>query len=146
MEGYGIESYGERLVEDYDDLWRVTMRADAVAPAVSTLAALAGALAGPPRALELAVGTDRIDLSVAVLDTVAQTIESQHVVLEHGKPVRMHPVVLRYAFPAELDLMARMAGLTLRDRWAAWDRSPFGSGSAQHISVYVKEAAWASES
>lgn len=46
----------------------------------------------------------------------------------------------RYLWPAELDLMARLAGLTLRERWADWDREPFTSESRNHISVWQKPA------
>jgi SAM-dependent methyltransferase len=44
----------------------------------------------------------------------------------------------RYVWPAELDLMARLAGMTLRERWADWDRSPFTSESRSHVSVWEK--------
>jgi hypothetical protein len=44
----------------------------------------------------------------------------------------------RYVWPAELDLMARIAGLTLRGRWASWTREPFTSESRSHVSVWVK--------
>jgi SAM-dependent methyltransferase len=46
----------------------------------------------------------------------------------------------RYLWPGELDLMARIAGLTLRERWADWDRSPFTGESRSHISVWEKAA------
>ena len=44
----------------------------------------------------------------------------------------------RYAWPAELDLMAELAGLRLRERWAGWDRSPFMGESDEHVSVWEK--------
>jgi hypothetical protein len=44
----------------------------------------------------------------------------------------------RYAWPAELDLMARLAGMTLRERWSDWNRDPFTSDSMSHISVWQK--------
>jgi SAM-dependent methyltransferase len=44
----------------------------------------------------------------------------------------------RYVWPAELDLMARIAGLRLRDRWAGWRREPFTADSRSHVSVYAK--------
>ncbi len=44
----------------------------------------------------------------------------------------------RYVWPAELDLMAQLAGLTLRERWADWDRAPFTSDSPGHVSVWEK--------
>ena len=46
----------------------------------------------------------------------------------------------RYVWPAELDLMARIAGLRLRERWAGWRREPFTSDSAMHVSVWEKPA------
>jgi hypothetical protein len=49
---------------------------------------------------------------------------------------RLHPVALRYCWPSELDLMAGQAGLRLRERYADWDRRPFASDSASHVSVY----------
>jgi hypothetical protein len=44
----------------------------------------------------------------------------------------------RYVWPSELDLMARLAGMTLRERWDDWHRAPFTSESRQHISVWEK--------
>jgi hypothetical protein len=44
----------------------------------------------------------------------------------------------RYAWPSELDLMARIAGMTLRERWDDWNREPFTSDSRSHISVWEK--------
>ena len=46
----------------------------------------------------------------------------------------------RYVWPSELDLMARLAGMTLRERWSDWDRAPFTSDSRQHVSVWEKPA------
>jgi hypothetical protein len=47
-------------------------------------------------------------------------------------------VPFRYAHPAELDLMARLAGLRLEHRWAGWSREPFTALSSAHVSVYIK--------
>ncbi|WP_204068008.1 class I SAM-dependent DNA methyltransferase [Planobispora siamensis] len=47
----------------------------------------------------------------------------------------------RYAWPSELDLMARIAGMTLRERWAGWKRTPFTSDSRSHVSVWQKAEA-----
>ena len=44
----------------------------------------------------------------------------------------------RYVWPAELDLMAQLAGMRLRDRWEGWDRQPFTSESSQLVSVWEK--------
>jgi hypothetical protein len=46
----------------------------------------------------------------------------------------------RYVWPAELDLMARLAGMRLRERWADWTREPFTSDSTKHVSVWQKAA------
>jgi hypothetical protein len=51
----------------------------------------------------------------------------------------LRPVALRYAWPAELDLMAEAAGLRLAERYGDWDRRPFDSLSANHISVYRRD-------
>ena len=50
--------------------------------------------------------------------------------------VELYPVVIRFAWPAELDLMARLAGLRLHERWGGWDRCPFTADSERHVSVY----------
>ena len=49
---------------------------------------------------------------------------------------RLYPGAIRYAWPSELDLMARLAGLRLRARWGGWRREPFGPDSGVHVSVY----------
>jgi hypothetical protein len=48
------------------------------------------------------------------------------------------PSAWRYAIPAELDLMARLAGPELSDRWGGWGRQPFGASSDRHVSVYAR--------
>ena len=81
------------------------------------------------------VGSDEVQLDASQLDPVTQQISSQHVVLtEDG--IRLYPVKLRYAWPAEFDLMARLAGLQLRHRWASWRKDPFAADSGKHISVF----------
>ncbi len=47
-------------------------------------------------------------------------------------------VPFRYVWPSELDLMAQLAGLRLRDRWAGWNREPFTSDSRSHVSIWQK--------
>ena len=76
-------------------------------------------------------------ISFDVYDVVTQRFSSQHYVFTGGA-VEAYPVELRYAWPSELDLMARLAGLTLQDRWAAWQREPFTHLSRGHVSVYEK--------
>lgn len=86
------------------------------------------------------VALDRIRLHAVRHDPVAQRLDESHVVLsEHG--ARIYPIVTRYAWPAELDLMARLAGLRLRERWGGWRREPFSADSVAHVSVYERESA-----
>lgn len=80
------------------------------------------------------VGMDEVRLEVSHHDVVAQRTDSQHVVFGAGG-VRLFPVRVRYAYPSELDLMARLAGLRLRERWADWDRSAFTAEAQKHVSV-----------
>ncbi|MET1411139.1 class I SAM-dependent methyltransferase [Roseibium sp. HPY-6] len=80
---------------------------------------------------------DSVWLDTCRHDPAGQLLEFQRVkVTESG--LRLVPLRLRYIWPAEMDLMARMAGLVLKDRWAAWDRSKFGPDSKMHVSVYEK--------
>ena len=73
-------------------------------------------------------------------DVATQWMASHHLYDVDGE-WRQFTMPFRYVWPSELDLMARLAGLTLRDRWAGWDRSPFTSESRAHVSVWVKPAA-----
>ena len=62
---------------------------------------------------------------------------SHHFSLVDGNWERLS-IPFRAVSPAELDLMARLAGMTLRERWADWDRAPFTSESTKHVSVWEK--------
>lgn len=84
------------------------------------------------------VGTDEVELELSQVDPVSQQVTTQHVLLSE-RGVRLFPVKLRFAWPAELDLMARLAGLRLWQRWDGWKRAPFSGESKQHISVYRHE-------
>lgn len=78
---------------------------------------------------------DEVRLDVSRHSPVGQQVSSQHVLLSE-KGVRLYPVKLRYAWPSELDLMARLAGLRLKHRWGSWDQGEFTGESGKHISVY----------
>lgn len=78
---------------------------------------------------------DEVQLDVSRHDPVAQQVMAQHVVLTE-KGIRLYPVKLRYAWPSELDLMARLARLRLRHRWGDWQKGAFSADSTMHISVY----------
>jgi SAM-dependent methyltransferase len=81
----------------------------------------------------------RAFLEVSRHDAGNQRVSSQLVVLEETG-FRMFPVELRYVWPSELDLMAELAGLRLRERWGGWNREPF-TGELTHISVYERAPA-----
>jgi len=68
---------------------------------------------------------------------VDQGLISHHYGVGDGQS-RQISVPFRYVWPSELDLMARIAGMTLRERWEDWDRSPFTSESRKHVSVWTK--------
>jgi SAM-dependent methyltransferase len=82
-----------------------------------------------------AIGVDSVGLDVARYDPAQQLLEESHVTLS-SSGVYLNSIVTRYAWPAELDLMARIAGLRLKERWAGWNREPFTSISSNCVSVY----------
>jgi SAM-dependent methyltransferase len=55
-----------------------------------------------------------------------------------GDTFELRSIPFRYVWPAELDLMARLAGMRLRERWGGWRREPFTSESTKHVSVWTK--------
>lgn len=82
-----------------------------------------------------AIGVDYVRLDVARHDPVTQLLEESHVTLSDNG-VRLNPIVTRYAWPSELDLMGRIAGLSLKERWSGWKREPFTGSSSRHVSIY----------
>ena len=72
-------------------------------------------------------------------DVENQGLISHHLSLVDGQ-WRLVSMPFRYVWPAELDLMARIAGMTLRERWSSWNREPFTSESTKHVSVWEKPA------
>jgi Methyltransferase domain len=81
---------------------------------------------------------DPSGLSYYVYDVVTQRLSGQHYYVQDDGRLQPSPTEMRYAWPAELDLMARMAGLRLEHRWAGWNREPFTALSPSHVSVYEK--------
>jgi hypothetical protein len=81
------------------------------------------------------IETDAVHLDVLRHDSATQKIEENHVSLTSAG-ICLSPVVQRYAWPSELDLMARIAGLRLKGRWGGWNQEPFKSSSDLHISVF----------
>jgi SAM-dependent methyltransferase len=72
-------------------------------------------------------------------DVANQGLISHHYAID-GDLVDIRSIPFRYVWPAELDLMARLAGMTVLERWADWDRTPFTSESRKHVSVWSTPA------
>jgi SAM-dependent methyltransferase len=80
---------------------------------------------------------DQVELGVCRYDPVTQILDVNHL---HLGPdgLGFNPIRLRLAYPPEFDLMARIAGLRLRDRWGGWNGEPFTAASWRHVSVYER--------
>ena len=83
------------------------------------------------------VGHGAVRLDVGRHDPVSQTLDESHVSIS-ATGIRLTPIVTRYAWPGELDLMARLAGLRLHGRWGGWNREAFTGESRLHVSVWEK--------
>ncbi len=81
---------------------------------------------------------DEVVLETSKHDATRQRVDAHHVVIAESG-IRFYPVRIRYAWPAELDLMALLAGLRLRERWGGWRRETFAASSVWHISVYERD-------
>lgn len=81
------------------------------------------------------VSANALTLDASRHDSVGQTIDSQEVVITAGG-IELRPIHIRYAWPSELDVMARVAVLRLDERWSDWSRSPFTGASSGHVSLY----------
>ncbi len=82
-----------------------------------------------------AVATDRVTLDVGRYDRVTQLLDEAHVTLSQDG-IRVSPIVTRFVWPSEMDLMARIAGLRLHARWSGWREESFDDRSVRHVSVY----------
>jgi SAM-dependent methyltransferase len=85
----------------------------------------------------LAVEVDEVQVEASRHDRTRQSINTQRIHFREDG-LKMYPVRVRYAWPAEMDLMARLAGLELESRWGGWEREPFDHQSQIHVSVYHK--------
>lgn len=92
-----------------------------------------GETARPLHIEETRLGFDEYDIA-------EQRLTSHHARLVDGQWERLS-IPFRYVWPAELDLMAQLAGMQLRERWSDWNRSPFTHESRQHVSVWEKRSA-----
>ena len=107
---------------------------------------------GLPSLRRLPPGQDTVPFAVAPgregggyvgfdqFDVVTQQFTSNHVTVTPDGRGRFRRIPFRYAWPAEMDLMARIAGMKLRHRWAGWDRSELTADSTRHVSVWEKGA------
>ena len=86
------------------------------------------------------IGVDHVVLDVCRYDPVSQILDENHVSIG-SDGINFSPISLRLAHPPEFDLMARIAGLRLRNRWGGWDEEPFATTSWRHVSVYERATA-----
>lgn len=84
------------------------------------------------------IATGRVRMDVEHHDLLSQRIFAQRMIVEEGR-TRLYPVQFRYAWPSELDLMARLHGLRLRERRGGWLREMFTSESRRHVSIYERQ-------
>jgi SAM-dependent methyltransferase len=84
-----------------------------------------------------ALGLDHVGLHVCRYDPVTQILDQNHVRIG-ADGVVLTPIRTRLASAPELDLMARIAGLRLRCRWAGWNNEPYAADSRRHVSVYER--------
>ena len=85
------------------------------------------------------VNLDSVMFDVAKYDPVTQLLAENHVRIA-ATGISMTPIVCRLITPGEMDLMARIAGLQLVQRFANWQRTPFDAQSTAHVSVYARQS------
>jgi len=83
------------------------------------------------------VTVDEVMLNVGRYNPVTQVLDESHVYIG-ADGIVLRPVSLRLACPPEFDLMARIAGLRLRERWGGWNGEPYTAASERHVSVYQR--------
>jgi SAM-dependent methyltransferase len=86
-----------------------------------------------------AISSDWVHVEHSIHHPAEQRVDALHVIHRTGG-TSLYPVEIRYAFPAELDLMAELAGLRPAHRWSGWDRASFDDESTGHVSVWTKPA------
>jgi hypothetical protein len=91
----------------------------------------------PPGEQYVVFHADDHGFGIDEYDTASQGLVSHHLRLD-GADVGYRAIPFRYVWPAELDLMARLAGMRLESRWADWNRAPFNHESTSHVSVWRK--------
>jgi SAM-dependent methyltransferase len=81
------------------------------------------------------MGEHAVQIDASLIELDKQVITSQHMFV-NGHETRFYPVKIRYVWPTEMDLMARLSQLRLRERWSDWGKSHFSDESGKHVSVY----------
>jgi SAM-dependent methyltransferase len=94
----------------------------------------------PPGETVRAFNVSRTRLGFDEYDVASQGMISHHYSIVDSE-LDVFSAPFRYVWPSELDLMARIAGMRLRERWGGWKREPFTSDSVKHVSVWEKTAA-----
>ena len=89
----------------------------------------------PPGERHVVFHADGSSWGIDEYDVASQRLVSHHL-RQDGNRLRHRAIPFRYVWPAELDLMARLAGMTLASRWADWHRRPFDHESTSHVSVW----------
>jgi SAM-dependent methyltransferase len=105
---------------------------------IETLVPSADLVSTGQRINVLQVEADKLVLAASRYDRVSQRLRMLYVILEGGR-LRLIPLNARLVWPSELDLMARLAGLRLRERWGGWLGEPFTAENRNHVSVYVRD-------
>jgi len=94
----------------------------------------------PPGDTHRVFSADERHWGIDEYDVARQALISHHFLQVDGHLER-RSIPFRYVWPSELDLMAQLAGMRLRDRWSGWKREPFTSDSTKHVSVWEKPSA-----
>jgi hypothetical protein len=139
----GTDVWNQQVAQSYDASSAHMYAPEVLGPTVDFLARRAGR--GP--VLELAIGTGRVALPLAArgvpvagidtFDLVNHGLVSHHYWIKDGT-ARTFQSPHRSVWPSELDLMARLAGLDLRERWADWNQTPVTAASTANVSVWRK--------
>ena len=96
-----------------------------------------GAFRGGQTVVPRFSSAERVELQVLRYDAATQLVETTNIHLS-SDGVRLNGFTNAYASPQELDLMARLGGLRLRERWGSWTREPFTAASSRHVSIYER--------
>jgi hypothetical protein len=120
--------FGERVAASYDDLSDDMFNPALVDTELRML---------PPGQNVVPFHVSPTRWAFDIYDVATQATSSNYITVDGGRG-EYRSIPFRYVWPSELDLMAQLAGMRLRDRWEGWTRRPFTSESRQHVSVWEK--------